>query len=259
MATSARPSADGRPEGLFTPVSSGRISELIVDQIRALIRDGQLLPGQRLPSERDLCRQFGVSRVTVRDALRLLEGAGLIDTRVGARGGAFVRVPTGTEIGQGIADMVSMSAIGPEEVSEARLLLELGVVPLVCERADEQDIRDMEEICERAEKALAEGHYETQLSADFHIRFVKSAHNRAFDLLVESFHGPLRSSLDTARDFAPSMGRRGAKEHRAIIAAIADRDVQRARSIVADHVGRTAGRVNAQVARSRKGKAAGGR
>ena len=239
------PSApEARREELFTPVSSGRISELIVEQVRALIRDKQLRPGDRLPSERDLCQQFGVSRVTVRDALRLLEGAGLIDRRVGARGGAFVRLPTGSEIGQGIADMVSMSALDAEEITEARTVFELSVVPLVCERADEQDFREMEEICRRSDKALAAGDYDVQASADFHVRFIQAAHNRALDLLAVSFEGPLRSSLVTAKIASRSMGRRGVKEHRAIIEAVADRDAERAAAIVAAHLSRTARRVH---------------
>ncbi|MGV9351086.1 FadR/GntR family transcriptional regulator, partial [Streptomyces spiralis] len=54
------------PEGLFKAVSSSRVSQLIVDQIRTLLKEEHLQPGDRLPSERDLCTQFGVSRVTVR-------------------------------------------------------------------------------------------------------------------------------------------------------------------------------------------------
>src|SRR5215475_4193363 len=82
---------DGR---LFTTVSLGRASQAIVEQIRALLHDGRLAPGDRLPSERELCQQFGVSRVTVREALRILETSGLITIKVGARGGAFVASPT---------------------------------------------------------------------------------------------------------------------------------------------------------------------
>lgn len=237
------PPVGPKSAGLFKPVVAGRISEMIVEQIRTLIRDGQLRGGDRLPSERDLCQQFGVSRVTVRDALRLLEGAGLVDTRVGARGGAFLKVPTGTKIGQGIADMVTMAALDAQEVTEARLVVELGVVELVCQRADKQDLEDLEQICEGAEKALREGNYDVQHSADFHLRFVKAAHNRALDLLVASFGGSLRSSLQTAKLAAPSMGQRGAKEHRALVNAVGAGDVAAAQEIMEAHLGRTAQRL----------------
>lgn len=237
---------DGPP--LFTPVAPGRVSELIVEQIRALIRDGRLRPGDRLPSERDLCQQFGVSRVTVRDALRLLEGAGLIDTRVGARGGAFVKVPSGSKIGQGIADMVTMAALHADEVTEARFVLELGVVPLVCERATESDLDELRAICVKAEQSLAAGHHDVSYSAEFHLRFAQAAHNRALNLLVESFQGPLRHSLEQAQAVAPTMGRKGVGEHEALIEAVARRDVTEARAIMSRHLGRTARRVRPRAA-----------
>lgn len=228
---------------LFTPVAQGRISEMIADQIRALIRGGRLGPGDRLPSERDLCQQFGVSRVTVRDALRLLEGAGLIDTRVGARGGAFVRVPTGSEIGEGIADMVIMAALHADEVTEARLVLEVGIVGLVCDRAGEEDLAALREICDRSAQALADELYDVSYSAEFHKRFAQAAHNRALDLLVASFQVPLRYSLAEAKAVDPRMGKRGVAEHRALVEAVARGDAEEARTIMSRHLGRTARRV----------------
>ena len=90
--------------GLFSPVSMGRISEVIVEQIRLLMRQGQLKPGDRLPPERDLCERFGVSRVTVREALRMLESSGLVEIRVGARGGAFVTAPSSNRVGEAVTN-----------------------------------------------------------------------------------------------------------------------------------------------------------
>lgn len=77
-----RPAAD-----LFRPVSVGRASEDVVRQIKGAIHAGKLRPGDGLPSERELSERLGVSRVTIRDALRTLEATGLVEIRVGARGG----------------------------------------------------------------------------------------------------------------------------------------------------------------------------
>src|SRR5918992_6048708 len=96
---------------LFNPVTDRRISELIVDQVRLLIRGRQLNPGDRLPAERELCERFGVSRVTVREALRVLEANGLVEIRVGARGGAFVTAPSSRLVGEGIADLISLATL----------------------------------------------------------------------------------------------------------------------------------------------------
>src|ERR1700747_1445211 len=131
---------------LFSRVSVGRISEIIVEQIRLLIQQGQLSPGDRLPPERDLCDRFGVSRVTVREALRMLESSGLVEIRVGARGGAFVTAPSSDRVGESLADLLTLSVISAADVTEVRMMLEAGIVPLVCERATEQDLADLTEI-----------------------------------------------------------------------------------------------------------------
>src|SRR5438132_10086855 len=123
---------------LFAPVSVARASSSIADQIRQAIVTGRLEQGQRLPPERELAEQFGVSRVTVRDALRALEAMGLIEVRVGARGGAFVTVPTGSIVGQTMSDMMMMQAITPADIVEARLVVELGTVTLACVRATDE-------------------------------------------------------------------------------------------------------------------------
>jgi GntR family transcriptional regulator, transcriptional repressor for pyruvate dehydrogenase complex len=235
--------ADVGSAGLFNPVNDRRISELIVDQVRLLIRRQQLKPGDRLPPERELCERFGVSRVTVREALRVLEANGLLEIRVGARGGAFVTKPSKERVGEGIADLLTLSAVTAAEATEARLILEVGMIPLVCERADERDIADLLEICDRQDEALAKGNYEINLSAEFHSRLAECAHNSAVQMLTHSFRGPLLMSLGRARQTAPEMGRVGANEHRDIVHAVQDRDAAKAAEIMRRHLGRTARRV----------------
>jgi DNA-binding FadR family transcriptional regulator len=233
----------GSSADLFNPVNDRRISELIVDQVRLLIRQQQLNPGDRLPAERELCERFGVSRVTVREALRVLEANGLVEIRVGARGGAFVTTPSRERVGEGIADLLTLSAVTAAEVTEARLILEVGMIPLVCERADDDDITALLDICDRQDKALADGDYHMNLSAEFHSRLAECAHNSAVHMLIQSFRGPLLMSLERAQQSAPEMGPLGAKEHRRLVHAIQRRDVEQAGAIMRKHLGRTAKRV----------------
>jgi DNA-binding FadR family transcriptional regulator len=228
---------------LFSKVSVGRISEVIVEQIRLLMRKGQLKPGDRLPAERDLCERFGVSRVTVREALRMLESSGLVEIRVGARGGAFVTVPTADRVEEGLADLLSLSVIDAADVTEVRLILEIGIVPLVCERATDEDLADLAEICERSEAALASGDYSMALSAEFHTRVAQATHNPAIVMLAESFRGPLLMSLEEAKVIAPAMGRLGTEEHKRFVAAVSGRDCEAATTIMREHLERTAHRV----------------
>ena len=148
--TQPRARDDSRAGDLFAPIAVARASSSIADQVRSAIVGGKLREGERLPPERELAEQFGVSRVTVRDALRALEAMGLVEVRVGARGGAFVTAPTGSHIGQTMSDMLMMSAVSPENIVEARLIVELGTVTLACARATDDDLAALRELADRA-------------------------------------------------------------------------------------------------------------
>jgi len=249
--TGAAPEPDVLDGQMFSRVRTNRVSAMIVDQIRALIRGGTLKPGDRLPSERELGQQFGVSRVVVREAMRILEGNGLVTMRVGARGGAFVTAPTSAHIGEGIADMLTLSNLTAAEVTEARRILEIGYIPLVCEHADETDIADLLEICDRADAALAQGTYPVSLSAEFHIRVAKATHNGAIEMLTRSFQGPILMSLERAQERDPRVGVKGVSEHRQFVAAVKKRDVAVAETVMRKHLDRTARRVNEGRTRAR--------
>ncbi|HET7735034.1 MAG TPA: FadR/GntR family transcriptional regulator [Nocardioidaceae bacterium] len=228
---------------LFNRVSVERVSQVIVDRIKVLLREGKLKPGDRLPSERDLCQRFGVSRVTVREALRVLEAGGLVEIRVGARGGAFLTTPSKERLGEGLADLLSLSPLTASEVTEARMVFELGIIPLAVERATDEDIAELRGMVEEAQKALGNDEYSMAMSAAFHVRIASCTHNPAIVMLVQSFHGPMLMSLHEAKVVAPLMGHRGTQEHLQIAEAIERRDTEAALSVMRTHLERTAGRV----------------
>jgi len=229
---------------MFSPVNVDRVSQVIVDQVKVLIRDGRLQPGDRLPSERELCQRFGVSRVTVREALRVLEASGLVTIRVGAHGGAFLTTPSAERLGEGLADLISLAPLTAANVTEARIIVELGLLPLAVERASEEDIADLFAMVEEAEKAVAAGNYTVEMSAAFHVRVGECTHNPAIEMLLQSFHGPMRMSLAESHIAAP-MSQRGVGEHRVLADAIQRRDLAAARKVMTTHLDRTAQRVNA--------------
>ncbi|HWC78661.1 MAG TPA: FadR/GntR family transcriptional regulator [Pseudonocardiaceae bacterium] len=243
MTVGVEKSASANDGGLFTVVSTNRMSEAIVEQIRTLIRTNQLRPGDRLPSERELCERMGVSRVTVREALRVLEAGGLVEIRVGARGGAFVTTPTSDRIGAGLADLINLAPITALDVTEARLVFELGIIPTVVERATDADIEELRALTAGHIEALKRGKYTMAMSAEFHNRVGACTHNGAIEMLVSSFHGPLLMSLREAAVAEPLMGQRGVYEHRQFVEAVAERDADKAMEIMRKHIGRTARRL----------------
>ena len=217
------------PGDLFTPVTMARASQAIVDQLRELILGGTLAVGERLPSERDLCDRFGVSRVTVREALRILEVGGLLTVKVGARGGAYITTPTRDRTARAIEDYLTLSpTITPPEITEARQLLEVGLIPMACTRATDNDIKELFALCDKAEAAIEAGTYTMEMSADFHMAVARSAHNEAVELLLTPFHA-------SATDVGPP----AIKEHRRLAQALRDKEITKATDLMRSHLERT--------------------
>jgi GntR family transcriptional regulator, transcriptional repressor for pyruvate dehydrogenase complex len=119
----------------------------------------------------------------------------------------------------------------------------VGIVPLVCARATEEDLAALDEICQRSREAIRLGEYTMGLSAEFHARVAASTHNPALGMLVDSFRGPIRMSLESAKATAPEMGVLGTDEHERFTAAVRGRDAKLATRIMREHLERTAHRV----------------
>src|SRR4051794_26240322 len=137
---------------MFTQVRQARVSGEIASQIVTAIVEGRLSSGDRLPSERELGEQFGVSRMTVRDALRVLEARGLISVKVGARGGAFVADATADRVAESMSTMLRLKRMSLSELAEARKIIEGAAAELAAQRADDDDIRRLEECLESGRK-----------------------------------------------------------------------------------------------------------
>lgn len=223
---------------LFAPVAGGRISLQIVQQIQDAIRSSRLRPGDRLPPERDLAERFGVSRVTVRDALRSLEVLGLIRIRVGAAGGAFVTSPGAEIVGEGLTNLMLLSSLEPEEIAEARLILELGSVALATARATDDDIEALRTMMRDARSALDQGTYERSMSLKFHLHVAQIAGNNAITLFTDSFRGPLSMHVIRTREPHESWFPQTVQEHQEIAKAIEQRDTAEAQRRMAEHLTR---------------------
>jgi DNA-binding FadR family transcriptional regulator len=220
---------------LFTPVTVARASSAIAEQMREAILTGRIREGERLSPERELAEQFGVSRVTVRDALRSLEAMGLLEVKVGARGGAFVTIPTGSRVAQAMSDMMMMAALSPEEIVECRLMVELGTVTLACARATDDDLESLRELDQRGREALAAGTYTRELSWEFHSLLALAAHNGAVEGLTQSFRSSLSMHPVRAREGAKAHAKT-VEEHARIHEALERRDATAARHEMAQHL-----------------------
>src|SRR5437763_2426782 len=110
-------------EPQFNRVRPTRASTYVIEQIREAIFSGRYRPGDRLPTERELALQFGVSRVTIRDALRALEATGLIRVKVGGQGGPYVAKPNIGQLSDSLSTQFQLQGTSFQELAEARLAL----------------------------------------------------------------------------------------------------------------------------------------
>lgn len=179
MPTSHPASSRALSGALFRPVTGPRPATEIIQQIRELIHGQRLKADDRLPPERDLAEQFGVSRNSVRQALRSLEEQGLLAIRKGATGGAFIQGGGAVAVPTLMSDLFSLGAIRPQDLTEVRVLIGVEVVRLACERCAEEDIDRLEDNVDAAEEAVRTGDLEsrTRLNLEFHKMLARMSGN----------------------------------------------------------------------------------
>ena len=162
---------------MFTPIRQSRASGEIVSQIERAIFAAELSPGDRLQSERELAEQFGVSRITVRDALRVLEARGLIRVKVGAMGGAFVADANTDRVAESISTLIKLKRMTLSELAEARKVVEAATAELAAQRADAAAVSRLQQNVVRARPLLREPITHADASMDFHVELARAAGN----------------------------------------------------------------------------------
>ncbi|MFQ5613354.1 MAG: FadR/GntR family transcriptional regulator [Anaerolineae bacterium] len=221
----------------FRKVRVGRASEDVVAQIEQVILSGQLSPGDRLPSERELAEQFGLSRMTIRDALRVLESTGYVEIKVGAGGGAFVREPNFDPLSNSLSSMLRFKKATILELAEARKIVETATAELAAKRATAEDLEALRQAVETARQSFETGDslYTPQHSVDFHAALAKAAKNYVLDLTVNSFRTLFYRVLE---ELLPTsdMAERAIRDHWAIYQAIEAGDGERARQLMTEHL-----------------------
>jgi GntR family transcriptional repressor for pyruvate dehydrogenase complex len=233
-------------------VESRRLYRQIADQIAALIDSGEYKPGSRLPPERDLAKQLGVSRPSVREALIALEVEGYVEVRVGS--GVYV---TGRRPAAAAAALPADS--GPFELIKARWLIEGECASLAAKAATKAQLRAIEDALDAMQKDKDEGVMPLANDRLFHLRVAEASGNSALALVVQTLWdqrtGPLFLRLEHHFD-TPGLWEVAIREHREVLGAIAKRDPAAARSAMRHHMDHAAKRFSASWSKSRKkGKA----
>ena len=218
-------------EPAFIPIQPARASTSVITQIREAIMSGRFRKGDRLPTEREMARQFGVSRVTVRDALRAVEAAGLIEIRVGGQGGPYVTEPNPALLAENLRTHLHLQGTTFAELAEARLALETTAARLAAERATEEDLVEMlAAIREPGPAGTA------TRSVDFHTALVRASHNSALLTMFLATQSLLAEAFGTLHASQPDMADVARRVHTELYEAIARRDAETAIRLMRDHL-----------------------
>lgn len=170
-----------------------RAFESVAERIRGELVSGSFAPGDRLPSERALSEQYGVSRNTLREALRSLEHAGLIRLQKGATGGAFVTGTSGRGVASGLRDLYEFGAVDPSELTQARIWLEAIVIREACPRATPDDLARLTANVDAVEAAGDDFLRRVELHLDFHRLLARATGNAILVSVMDGLLDAMRS------------------------------------------------------------------
>jgi GntR family transcriptional repressor for pyruvate dehydrogenase complex len=230
-------------------VDASSAADQVEGQLRAAMVAGTLRPGDRLSTEPALATEFGVSRATIREAIRGLRSHGLLTTTRGARGGHFVISPRtevlAARVGETFGLWFDSGDVTVAEVDEAREVVEMACVKYAAERRTDRDLAEMRDLiahAARPEIPLAE-FFEVNLQ--FHHAIAKAARNRILELPMVAVH-LVRSRTNSL--IRHHKRRPAVQQHRAILAAIAAQDPVQAQTAFAAHMRFLIGQRDAAIA-----------
>jgi GntR family transcriptional regulator, transcriptional repressor for pyruvate dehydrogenase complex len=204
-----------------------------VETIKALILSGDLQPGDALPSERELAVMLGISRPSLREAIRVLSAMNVLEPRHG--GGTYVTSLDPRLLAQPVSFLLQIEPAAFRHLHEVRQVLEVGAVRLAAPRITEDALDNLQQLAEAAEEALADPARYTELDFAIHTAIVEATGNPICLSLYESIADlSLESRRRTARTAA--VRQRAHEDHVAIIAALHAHDADAAAQAMSSHL-----------------------
>jgi GntR family transcriptional repressor for pyruvate dehydrogenase complex len=222
---------------MFEDVSRDKIPIRIIRQMRSAILSGKLNPGDHLPPEKELIEQFGVSKYTLREALRALEIIGLLNIRKGAGGGPVVGEVDLATTRDLVTNFLHFKNVSVPDLSQVRKLIEPYLARMAAERLTPGEIESLKEMNRTCREALGRG--ENIIGAEFEIEFhrmlAEASGNPLLIMILDftnSYLGDLKMKIQPGLEF----GKRVLEAHEQILAAIKARNGEAASKAMLAHV-----------------------
>ncbi len=218
----------------FKPIHTKKIYEEIMEQLKNMITRGELKPGDKLPSERDLAEALKVSRASVREALTALETVGILDIRPGE--GTFVKRSSDSETIEPLALLLAFEQNPGGQMMEVRRILETESAALAAVRATTEDLQKIEDSLQvmRTADSISEA---VEADLRFHYAIAEATKNtvllRIMNTVADLMHHTFRKDRE---DIYAKTGAQVISEHEAIINAIKNREPQKAWTKMLEHI-----------------------
>ncbi len=223
-------------QSLFRTVGSKeRLVDRVVNEIQGLIVAGQLEPGMKLPPERELAGELGVSRTVIRGAVQTLVAKGLLETRPGV--GTIVRQVTRDQISQSLSLLVQIrnGGVSFEELHQVRSILEVEIAGLAASQATEADLACLKKLTADMESSQDNMDLFAASDVDFHQTLARATHNPLLDLLLGVIRDLLKDYIaQVTKHLDP--GRHVLPYHHQILQKVAAKDVAGARQAMRAHL-----------------------
>lgn len=218
----------------------GKTYERIIEYIRGEISSGKLRPGDKLPPEMDLAQHLGVSRPTMREALKVLESQNVLRSSTGPTGGTFVKAIDGAGVAEYLKDSISLlldvDELTLEELWAAREIIDVPAAELAAVRRTEQDMFVIEKTMEMDELKKGDA---IVSDISFHRAVAEASKNRILSLFAGSIHMTIRTLAERhimPEDVLPEIKRISQRQHRLIYRAISEQDGPLAANQMREHL-----------------------
>lgn len=220
------------------PIKSKRTTEIILEQIKALIVKGELSPGDRLLTENELSERFQVSRTSVREALAALSLTGILEIRQG--GGIFVKANPSNAIIEPLSFILLLEKNKLQNILEVRKALEVEAAGLAAMRRKEEDLDVLKKLIEQMEEDLPDAKNSEALDLKFHLTLAKASENPLLDRMMNTVQEIMGQTLQVTRALwitaTEGTSSRLLEEHRNIYEMIRDQNADMARRLTYEHL-----------------------
>jgi GntR family transcriptional regulator, transcriptional repressor for pyruvate dehydrogenase complex len=216
------------------PVSDTRVTAKLVEKIKRLISTAVIAPGAKFPPERELAKEFGVNRASLRQALKVLEIMGVITQRVGD--GTYLSASAESILNEPLDFLILLDDLSHHELLETRMIVEPELAARAAQRASTDDLIELRKAITAMETCRSN---QERLEADlaFHDRIFRASGNRICHLLFKVIHRSVLTSMSRLSTRVPIEG--PLNSHKQIYAAIQRRDPEGARRLMLDHIAQT--------------------